>query len=42
MLKEAEEQADVVELGAASDVTLGYVGGPFEGWLVPDMQDTPR
>lgn len=41
MTKSIEAEDDIVELGAASDITLGYAGGPFESWLMPDMQDHP-
>ncbi len=42
MTTQTQPQDGVAELGAASDVTRGYAGGPFENWLFPDMQDDPH
>lgn len=41
MQTEAEKHDDIIELGAASAVTLGFVGGPLEAFAIPDRQDRP-
>lgn len=33
------EDHELIELGAATELTLGEQGGPFEDFVIPDLED---
>lgn len=34
-----EDQNQLIDLGAATEVTLGEQGGPYEAFVIPELQD---
>ena len=34
-----EREDAVTDLGAATELTLGNAGGPFESFVIPELQD---
>jgi hypothetical protein len=38
-MHQEKEQDQVLELGAATELTLGEQGGPYEDFVIPDLED---
>ncbi len=36
----SDKTSEIEDLGAASEVTLGFEGSPYEAVTLPDRQDT--
>lgn len=41
MQNTSDRDDDIVELGVATEVTLGFMGQPIEALTIPDRQDKP-